>query len=96
MARSISHNMTVERVDDGVLCTLTDSGAFILFDNLPLAVSIAHSILRVCMFESPQRILVDGHGCVRALPDEGIETLAAPIPAEDFDAGENGTGEPPC
>ena len=96
MARAISDALTVERVDNAVLITLNETGAFVMFDNLPFAVSVAHSILRVSMFASPQRILVDGHGCVRALPDEGAELLTGPIAAEDFDGTEGGTGEPPC
>lgn len=96
MARAIGRTMTVERVDTGVLCTLGDDGAFILFDNLAFAASFANAILRVCMFERPQRILIDEHGCVIALPEEGIETLAGPIAAPDFDGTEDGTGEPPC
>ena len=89
--------MTVERVDDGVLCTL-DTGGFIYFDSVTFATTIANAILRVSMFENQRRIHVDHHGRPTILPDE-YEALAqttAPAPADDFDGSPDGTGEPPC
>lgn len=85
--------MTVERVDDGVLCTL-DTGGFIFFDSITFAATIANAILRVSMFDSQQRVHVD-HLCrTSLLPAEGVELLVEPAAADDFDEG--GTGEPPC
>ena len=84
--------MTVERVDDGILCTL-DTGGLIFFGNITFAATVANAILRVSLFEGTKRIHVD-HNCqVRILPEETVE---APAPAEDFDGTEGGTGEPPC
>jgi len=86
---SVGTSMTVQKVGNGIVCTL-DTGGTIYFDNLAFACSLANAILRLALFgENLERILIAPDACLVAIPQETIT-------ADDFADGEAGTGEPPC